>query len=106
MAIIRFNFLSKTLGMQTSVNICLPTQTFAEIAEDKDIYVPGMKYQVMWLLHGYSGDQDDYLSWTNIARYSDEHKIAVVMPSGYNSSYEDYEEGEDAEDDGGHDRPG
>lgn len=92
MAVIKMNFLSQALGMQTNVSICLPTYSFADIVSGRnDVCVPGMKYQVLWLLHGGSGDDSDYLNFSNIARYADENKIAVVMPSGYDSFYTDWE---------------
>lgn len=91
MAIIKMNFLSQALGMQTNVSICLPTYSFADIVSGrKDVCVPGMKYQVLWLLHGGSGDDSDYLNFSNIARYADNNKVAVVMPSGYDSFYTDW----------------
>ena len=94
MAVIRMNFLSQAIGMQTNVTICLPTFSFADTMKGrKDVYVPGMKYQVLYLLHGGLGDDSDYLHFTNITRYADEHKLAVVMPADYNMGYEDNEKG-------------
>ena len=94
MAVIKMNFLSQALGMQTNVTICLPSFSFADImAGRKDVYVPGMKYQVLWLLHGGSGDDSDYLNFSNITRYADDNKIAVVMPADYNMSYTDWDYG-------------
>lgn len=52
-------------------------------------YMPGRKYQVLWLLHGGTGDDSDYLHYSNIARYAEEHKLAVVMPADYNALYTD-----------------
>ena len=94
MAVIRMNFLSQALGMQTNVTICLPSFSFADVMQGrKDVYVPGMKYQVLYLLHGGTGDDSDYLHFSNITRYADEHKLAVVMPADYNMSYEDNDRG-------------
>ncbi len=90
MAVIKMNFLSQALGMQTNVTICLPSFSFADIMSGrKEVYVPGMKYQVLWLLHGGSGDDSDYLHFSNITRYADDHKLAVVMPADYNAFYTD-----------------
>ena len=95
MAVIKMNFLSQALGMQTNVTICLPTFSFADIMNGrKDVYVPGMKYQVLWLLHGGTGDDSDYVHFSNIVRYADDNKIAVVMPADYNKGYAD-DEGDD-----------
>jgi S-formylglutathione hydrolase FrmB len=39
------------------------------------------------LYHGGTGDDSDYVNFSNILRYADDHKIAVVMPDADNSSY-------------------
>jgi len=95
--IVKFNFLSKSLGMQTNVTMCLPSFSFADELNREDslggTYVPGMKFQTMYLLHGGFGDDSDYVNFTNIARYADDNKLAVVMPCGYNSFYTDGVEG-------------
>jgi len=94
MAVIKMNFLSQALGMQTNVTICLPSYSFADrMSGREEVYVPGMKYQVLWLLHGGSGDDSDYLNFSNITRYADDHKLAVVMPADYNMGYTDNEHG-------------
>ena len=44
MGVIRFNFLSKELGMQTNVSICIPTFSFADMYNNRtEVYIPGMK---------------------------------------------------------------
>ena len=48
---------------------------------------------MLWLLHGGSGDDSDLLHFSNIVRYADEHKLAVVMPADYNQSYTDDPDG-------------
>ncbi len=94
MAVVKMNFLSKSLGMQTNVTICLPSFSFADLMQgSKDFYVPGIKYQVLYLLHGASGDDSDYVNFSNITRYADEKKVVVVMPCDYNASYTDSERG-------------
>ena len=92
MAHIRMNFLSEALRMQTNVNIIIPSlhndlQVKGETAASW--YRPGMKFQVLWLLHGGAGDDSDYITGTNIARYAQDNCVAVVMPADYNASYHD-----------------
>ncbi|THF84183.1 alpha/beta hydrolase [Cohnella fermenti] len=95
MAVIRMNLLSEALRMQTNITVCLPTYSFADSMQGIGAtYVPGTKFQALYLLHGGSGDDSDYLHYTNIVRYADKHKLAVIMPSGYNSCYTDEEDGE------------
>jgi len=90
MGLIHMSFLSKRLGMMTDVNIILPTYSRGDGIKNRDPYVPGMKFQVMWLLHGGSGDYNDYLKYTMIQLYAEEHQVAVVMPSAYNSQYRNH----------------
>lgn len=86
--LVRFNFLSQALMKQTNVTMILPSWTVFDAAKGKaESYVPGSKFQVLYLFHGGTGDDSDYLNFSNIVRYADEHKIAVVMPAGYNSGY-------------------
>ena len=76
MAVIKMNFLSQTLGFQTNITVCIPSFSFADAYNGRtETYVPGMKYQVLYLLHGGSGDDSDYVHFTNIVRYADENKI-------------------------------
>ena len=95
MGLIHMSFLSKLLGMPTDINVVIPTYTREDSTEGtiRDPYVPGMKFQTLWLLHGGGGDYADYLKYTNIELYAEENKVAVVMPSGYNSAYTDNPEG-------------
>lgn len=86
--VVKFNFLSKTLMKQTNVTMILPSWTLFDEAKGKaESYLPGTKFQTLYLFHGGTGDDSDYINFSNIVRYADEHKVAVVMPCGYNSSY-------------------
>ncbi len=92
MAVLRMNFLSAELGMQTNITVCIPSFAFSDMAQGNtyhQFYIPGMKYQVLWLLHGGTGDDFDFIRSTNIARYAEENKLAVVMVADYNALYTD-----------------
>lgn len=94
MAILRMNFLSRALRMNTNITVILPTiNADYQMAGFEETYIPGMKFQVLYLLHGGSGDDSDYVNFTNITRYAEQHKLAIVMPSAGNSCYTDYEDG-------------
>ena len=84
MSIYSVNFLSRELGLHTKVNVILPTGRPMK-AEKK----PYCKYQVLWLLHGGSDDENDFVLNTNIARYADENCIAVVIPEDHDAFYTD-----------------
>ena len=92
--VLKMNFLSKHLGMQTNVTVCLPSFSFADVMEKREnVYVKGMRYQTLYLLHGGSGDDSDYVNFSNIVRYADDHKLAVVMPCDFNADYTDAPKG-------------
>jgi len=95
MAVMRLNFISKELGMATNVTAILPSfdQGYDVGRPLEEIYAPKKKWPVLWLLHGGSGDDADYLNWTNIARYAVEYNCAVICPCDYNAAYSDFPRG-------------
>lgn len=93
--LVKFNYLSQALMKQTNVTMILPSwDTLDPVKGKAKSYVPGTKFQTLYLYHGGTGDDSDYVNFSNIVRYANDHKMAVVMPCGYNSGYAN--EGEDA----------
>ena len=80
MTVIEMKLFSKALNMYTKANVILP-----KIEKDMP---------VLYLLHGLADDADSWLHKTNIARYACDAGIAVVMPDGGLSCYEDMAHGE------------
>ncbi len=97
MAYIKTHFFSTALCFGTDINVFIPTPDADELLTGKknDYFVPGVKYQVLYLLHGAYGDYTDWLHLTSIERYAQDHKIAVIMPSAANSFYQDMNYGSD-----------
>jgi enterochelin esterase-like enzyme len=95
MAVINMNLYSAALGMKTDVMVILPFYSVDDVVSGKreDIFPIGKKYQVLWLLHGGNGNDCDYVNYTNIVRYANDHMLAVVMPTGYNMNTDDFEVG-------------
>ena len=87
MALIRFNYRSTALRGATNVTIALPTDMSKFGAPS--VYVPGVKYQVLWLLHGGMDDDMAFMNYSSILRYAEEARIAVVMPSCPGKFYEE-----------------
>lgn len=79
MSLLQYRFHSKTIRMDTEVCVILP--------ENED--AGHRTYPVLYLLHGAGGDCGSWLRYTSVERYAEENKIAVVMPSAYNSCYAD-----------------
>ena len=77
-------FLSRELGMRTKVNVILPTGR--PIRYEKR---PREVYQVLWLLHGGTDDYNDYIQSSNICRYADDYKIAVILPEDDDAFFTD-----------------
>jgi S-formylglutathione hydrolase FrmB len=50
-------------------------------------YDSTQRYPVLWLLHGYGGDDEDWLRYTRLTRYVAPYPIVVVLPSAENSWY-------------------
>lgn len=87
------NFHSCVLKMSVDVSVLLPDRERIRQFEKRE-RTP-VKYQTLYLLHGFTGDYMSYLRTSNIERYADEHQIMVVMPSVYNSAYTDMKYGMD-----------
>lgn len=85
MSLVNFNFQSKYLFGNTSVNIILPDMPID--ADPRTFYGSGRKYKVLWLLHGTFGDASDWIRKSNIELYACEKDLIVVMPSAMNSNY-------------------
>ena len=81
MSLIEMRFFSESLNMCTPVNIILPLPRDARTAVSD---IP-----VLYLLHGMGDDYSSWLRKTCVERYALEHGIAVVMPDGVLSCWED-----------------
>lgn len=83
-SIYKVNFLSRELGIHTKVNVILPTGRPMRLEKHEKCL-----YQTLWLLHGGTDDENDFITNTNIARYADDNCIAVVIPSDNDAFYTD-----------------
>ena len=96
MALVKFNILSRTLGRQVDVNAVVPSYTLSRSMKEsfEQIYDPNRKYKLLMLLHGVTGDCNDYINYTNVVRYAEDNNFVVIIPSGFNSGYCNAESGE------------
>ncbi|MBO7376746.1 MAG: esterase family protein [Clostridia bacterium] len=81
MSFAEFRFRSRSLDRDTAVCVFLPDD-----GPDDDI-------PVLWLLHGMHGAYDSWFRKSNIERYAQRKRIAVVTPEGENSFYHDMKYG-------------
>jgi S-formylglutathione hydrolase FrmB len=47
------------------------------------------RYPVLYLLHGWGGDYDSWVTHTELARYAAEHQLIIVTPEGEKGWYTD-----------------
>ncbi|MDD2970891.1 MAG: alpha/beta hydrolase family protein [Lachnospiraceae bacterium] len=99
MALLQCNLFSGTLCFGTDINVIIPSPDSDDILHKKNIsyFHKGVKFPVLYLLHGAYGDYSDWLRLSKIEAYANEHKMIVIMPSASNSFYQDMEYGSDYE---------
>ena len=84
MVVMKLNFHSVDLGIHTKVNVILPTGRPVRYEKrEKELY------QTLWLLHGGTDDCNDFIQNTNVCRYAEENKIAVVLPEDNDAFFTD-----------------
>ena len=84
MAYLEMECRSVALNQQISLNVILPEKKHAE-----GVGAPAKGYKTLWLLHGLSGNRNDWMRYSAIERYARQHGIAVVMPEVGRSWYAD-----------------
>ena len=87
MAMMRVSFLSEALCRSVDMNVIVPMETMGIPGEVKP-QKPSV-FKTLYLLNGYSGNQDDWLTYSNIRALADQYNLAVVMPAGENHFYVD-----------------
>lgn len=100
MSTLTMNFFATTLNFRTEVKVTLPEYPRQRDAacDRKTAFDPALRFPVVYLLHGHTGDYSDWCSMVPIERYAQEHGFAVVMPHGYNSWYMNLPGGAQVED--------
>lgn len=96
MAIITTRYNSNCLGGFVTFTAVIPFEDFGEnfLAPNLHPYKAEQPLRTLYLLHGVTGDEKDWLYGTRIERYAIENKIAVIMPDGNNNFYIDNSEKE------------
>ena len=70
------SFYMPSLGRTKKLSVLVPAK-----------YDPRMHYPVLYLLHGYSGGHDNWLTKTKIAEYVRDIPMIIIMPDAENSWY-------------------
>ena len=85
MPLIRMNFFSEALNMFAPVNVILPLPRSANAAAEE--------LPALYLFHGMGDDHTSWLRKTAVERYALEAGLAVIMPGGGLSCYENMAHG-------------
>lgn len=91
MAIITTRYNSNCLGGFVTFTAIIPFEDFGTdfLNPNPNPYAKSEPLKTLYLLHGITGDEKDWLYGTRIERYAIEHKVAVIMPDGNNNFYVD-----------------
>lgn len=90
MALVQFSFFSAALARITNFKIILPNDEPDFIKMGNPHYERPTK--LLFLLHGYSGCDTDWLYHTPIQEFSGKYNLAIVLPNGENAFYLDTKE--------------
>ena len=83
------DFLSQALKKITTMTVVIPNDVPEEERQGNPYYERGMK--TLYLLHGLTGNDTDWVNGTNIQTLCKQYNFAAVCPTGDNSFYVDRE---------------
>lgn len=65
---------------------------FTAIIPDQDVSGEGAPkaLKTLYLLNGWNGNYEDWMTYSNITRLAEKNNLAVIMPDGENSFYSDH----------------
>lgn len=97
MSLIKFNYSSKVLEVDTEINMILPEPLpKPEGSEERaERNVPSDGFPTLYLLHGLTEDHTAWIRKSSIERYAAARNLAVVIPDADGSFYTDMECGKD-----------
>ena len=89
MSTVSLNFYSAALNFRTEVQVALPEYPRQRDASCPcgEAFDPNVKFPVVYLLHGFTGDYTDWTTMMPLERYAGKYGFAVVMPHGMNTWY-------------------
>lgn len=91
MAVVTTRFNSIALGGFVTFTAVIPFEDYGDnfLKPNLHPYEAKEPLRTLYLLHGVTGDEQDWIYGTRIERYAKEHHIAVIMPNGNNNFYVD-----------------
>lgn len=86
MAYFKIKLKSVSLATPTTVRVYLPT--------DHPNHINQPAKGMITLLHGYTNDGDDWINYSAAVRYAGDNGLALLIPDGYNSFYQNMSNGQ------------
>lgn len=90
MAISTVSFYSKSMRREVTFTALIPIDFPVIPGQTVDEHIEPIK--TLYLLNGFSGSHQDWLTLSNVRELSDKYKTAIIMPAGENSFYVDDED--------------
>lgn len=88
MAVFKCNFISYTLNRSVDLQVIIPTISIPDIRHKEKLnHEIKDKYPVLYLLHGYGNNCEQWIHYSKIELYAEERQIAIVCLSGENKFY-------------------
>lgn len=87
MSLFHAEYISLSLAGKAEFNLVMPNDIYPGIMKDNPCYGRGMK--TLFLLHGYTGNGNDWLLHSPVMNIAAKYNLALVMPSAGNSFYLD-----------------
>lgn len=88
MAVMNVTYKSYELKRYIDFKVILPIEDTTKLTSNPK---KPEKFKTIYLLHGYTGNCSDWLMSSRISKLARDRNLAIVMPSGENSFYEDDE---------------
>lgn len=87
MARFEINFISYALQRSTDITVIIPSLSYPEVINGKQVHMLDHALPVLYLLHGIGNNHLQWCGYANVELYAEERMIAVVMISGENGFY-------------------
>ncbi len=89
MAVVEGKFYSEELNKQMGFVAILPVDTPESFTTGSE--TPNQITKVLYLLHGYSGNEKDWIHHAPVIEVANKYNMAIILPQGDNSFYLDHE---------------
>ena len=94
MALVQIDFFSQALMRPVTATVVMPSDKVAIGEDGVPVSVSHPEpFKTLYLLHGIFGNYTDWVTRSRLQQLAEDREVAVVMPSGDNSFYNDHADG-------------